>query len=139
VLYTIPFFFQTKEANIDLEGDDGGIFKRTNPTSSNGKWLCISGNVRNAECHSGDYDFQTGLAICGAQDQGTLIGAAGDRFYMVAGGDGGTAGSAQQTTPHLFFKTNQFLGVYPGTCNPYGVSLAAVNLSLPFPWSTQVG
>jgi len=118
-------------------GDDGGIYKRTNPTSSNGQWISLGGRLPVLECHSGDYDFETGLAICGAQDQGNSIGLAGDMFYKTSPGDGGVVALSRQTTPHKFYRTTQMMGYFGGGCTPLGQPVATINLTLPFPWTTS--
>jgi len=125
---------------VSLTGDDGGIFKRTNPTNSTGgKWLSLNGNIRIAECHSGDYDFASGLAICGAQDQGTSVGYAGSVFYKIGSNDGGVVATSQQTTPHKFYRTSQYMGLQPGCAiKGAGQPLRTVNITLPFPFTSQV-
>jgi len=123
-----------------IKGDDGGIFKRTIPTSTAGKWLSLNGNIRIAECHSGDYDFQSKIAICGAQDQGTSAGVAGDKFYNIGTMDGGCVVSAQQTNPHKFYRTSQGMGYATGCTPSYDTAslFRSINITTVFPWNSAV-
>lgn len=54
-----------------LEVDDGGIYFRTNPQTSNGDWFSLHGNLQNTEFHSIAYDSNSDVLIGGAQDVGT--------------------------------------------------------------------
>lgn len=54
-----------------IEVDDGGIYKRSSPTSSTGIWTGLHGNMQNAEIHSIDYDRISNILIAGTQDTGT--------------------------------------------------------------------
>ncbi len=81
----------TFDANGNLiEGDDGGIFKRTNPRGV-GDWFGMHGNLTNTEIHSIAYDSRSNTLIAGAQDVGTpyqaTAGAANWKEYTQ--GDGG--------------------------------------------------
>lgn len=54
-----------------LEVDDGGIYVRTNPQTSNGDWFSRHGNMQNTEFHSIAYDSNSDIILGGAQDVGT--------------------------------------------------------------------
>jgi len=104
------------DSNGDLlQGDDGGIWKRTNPGSYNGKWLNMNGNVkpiRSTECLSGAYDSSTNTAMCGAQDNGVMIGFPGQPWYVIAAGDGGTVGltrtiSSADNSKRWYYSSNK--------------------------------
>jgi len=95
-------------------GDDGGIYKRTNVLSPTGSWISLNSNLRVAECHSGDYDFASGYGICGAQDNGVSAGGAGTMWESIACCDGGVVATSQQTTPHQFYRTIQYMGFSSG-------------------------
>ncbi|MFC1782887.1 right-handed parallel beta-helix repeat-containing protein, partial [Planctomycetota bacterium] len=74
-----------------IEVDDGGIYKRTSPTSSSGDWYSINGNLQVMEAHSIAYDNNTDTIIVGTQDIGTPEqDSAGDLVWRtVTKGDGG--------------------------------------------------
>jgi len=121
------------DANGDLLAcDDGGIWKRTDSTSSNGKWVNMGGNIRAVECFQGRYDSTTGIAMCGNQDNGVIMGLAGQPWYVLRSGDGFSVAlsTSKQNNPRRFydffnwrnatfpFKTNAeragvSLGVHP--------------------------
>ena len=54
-----------------LEGDDGGIYRRTKPSDATGDWLSMNGNLQVAELHSAAWDSLAHTALAGAQDTGT--------------------------------------------------------------------
>jgi hypothetical protein len=74
-----------------VEGDDGGIYRRTNPTTSNGDWISMIGDLQITEYHSVDYDALTNTAIGGAQDTGTSfqVDEFNRRFDSPSRADGG--------------------------------------------------
>src|SRR5262249_57891017 len=74
-----------------LETDDGGIYRRSNPTSSTGVWTSVNGNLRVSEFVGIAYDPVNNVIIGGAQDNGVAVQSAyGDRKWReVMGGDGG--------------------------------------------------
>ena len=59
-----------------IEGDDGGLFRQSSPTNSNGNWTAIGGSgtngLRVTEIHSLAYDSHGGVLIAGAQDTGAM-------------------------------------------------------------------
>jgi len=79
-----------------IEGDDGGVYGRSDPHSNSGDWRSLIGSLQNTEFHSGAWDPIAGVAMGGAQDNGTLRQAAsGDsRWPTVMGGDGGVVAIA---------------------------------------------
>jgi len=54
-----------------IEGDDGGVYRRTNPTSSTGAWSSVNGDLRAVEFFSVAYDPKHDIIFGGAQDNGT--------------------------------------------------------------------
>ena len=54
-----------------IEGDDGGIYKRTDPELNNGDWVSLNGNLMVAEVHSAAWDANTDTIIVGTQNIGT--------------------------------------------------------------------
>ncbi len=54
-----------------IEADDGGIYRRTNPASTNGDWFSVIGTLQVTEFHDVAYDSNSNIIIGGAQDTGT--------------------------------------------------------------------
>ena len=83
------------DSDLDLiEGDDGGIFKRTSPGSPTGDWYSLNGHDESivpTESHSCDYDNRSDIIICGNQDTGTIEQTATDShtWRSASLGDGG--------------------------------------------------
>jgi len=124
------------DANGDLlESDDGGIWKRTSPTTSSGKWFSLSGNLRIQECNSGAYDFTSSIGICGAQDNGVSMGFSGQPWLSMESGDGARVRIASQFSPARVYASNQYLGMQSG-CTITDGSFEYFTLS-GFPYSTQ--
>ena len=72
------------DANGDLlTSDDGGVWKRTLPESSAGRWLNMGGNIRGAECISGKYDPISKVGMCGTQDNGVVVGLVSQPWYVL--------------------------------------------------------
>lgn len=54
-----------------IEGDDGGVYRRTIPGSNAGVWLSLIGNLVGTEFHGIAFDTNTGTVLGGTQDNGT--------------------------------------------------------------------
>ncbi len=93
------------DANGDLiEGDDGGVYKQTNPADATGDWLSLNGNLVATEYLNLAWDAVSHVAMGGTIDNSTSIqnGFVRDRWLHINGGDGGDAaindtGSAVQS------------------------------------------
>lgn len=74
-----------------IEGDDGGVYARTQPASSSGVWISLNGDLQVTEQHSVAFDPIAGIAQSGNQDNGTMRQAAADerQWAVLSGGDGG--------------------------------------------------
>ncbi len=60
------------DANGDIiEVDDGGVYRRTNPTSNAGDWFSINGDIQVTEIHDVAWDTVSDIIISGNQDTGT--------------------------------------------------------------------
>ncbi|MCC6766017.1 MAG: DUF11 domain-containing protein [Deltaproteobacteria bacterium] len=60
------------DANGDIiEGDDGGIYRRTDPGLTTGDWASVIGDLQVTEFHDIAYDTNSNIIIGGAQDTGT--------------------------------------------------------------------
>lgn len=74
-----------------IETDDGGIYRRTLPQTTNGIWTSINGNLQVAEQQSCQYDNVADLILCGNPDTGVPEQAAGggSTWDSVSVADGG--------------------------------------------------
>ena len=74
-----------------IEGDDGGVYKRTLPRSGNGDWFSLNGDLHVTEMHDIDLDSLTGTLIAGTQDNDLIVQAtAGNKQWdFLLYGDGG--------------------------------------------------
>ena len=97
-----------------LEGDDGGIFRRTNPRDATGDWFMMHGNIQPTEFHAIAYDSNSNIIIGGTQDTGTpeQTSSGSTNWRSVSTADGGvpavddTSVAGQSTR----FSSNQRLG-----------------------------
>lgn len=73
---------------------DGGIYRRSAPTSAAGTWGSVIGNLAITEVHDVDHDAVSNVYMIGTQDNGThrQISSASSRWVMSFGGDGGDVG-----------------------------------------------
>ncbi len=55
-----------------LEGDDGGVYKRTRPRSNTGDWFSLIGNLQVAEAHDVAYDRNSHTLFAGVQDDDVI-------------------------------------------------------------------
>ncbi|MFI5330271.1 MAG: autotransporter-associated beta strand repeat-containing protein, partial [Desulfobaccales bacterium] len=53
-----------------LETDDGGVYRRSDPQSSTGRWTSLNGNLQVTEIYGLSYDSNTHTVISGNQDTG---------------------------------------------------------------------
>ena len=74
-----------------IEVNDGGIYKRSSPTTDTGIWTSLNNGLGVTELHSVDYDANTKTIMGGAQDNGADEGDAfrNEPWREVEGGDGG--------------------------------------------------
>lgn len=74
-----------------LEGDDGGVYIRTSPSSATGDWISLNGSMQTTEMHSADYDGNSDVLGGGAQDnsQGSQNVTGQPEWTVLLGGDGG--------------------------------------------------
>ncbi|MCA9952474.1 MAG: proprotein convertase P-domain-containing protein, partial [Anaerolineales bacterium] len=80
------------DVNGDLiEGDDGGIYRRTSPQNNSGDWFSLNGDLQITEIHDIAYDTLSNKIISGNQDNGTSYqtAAGGSTWNILSGGDGG--------------------------------------------------
>ena len=74
-----------------IEGDDGGVYRRTLPRSNTGDWFSMNGNLHITEIHDLDLDNNTGTLIAGTQDNDLAVQLVpGDKEWdFLLYGDGG--------------------------------------------------
>jgi hypothetical protein len=74
-----------------LQSDDGGIYRRANPTSSTGTWSSVIGNLNVMEVHDLAHDRVADIILIGTQDNGTHMQQAATNpvWTLINGGDGG--------------------------------------------------
>lgn len=99
-----------------IETDDGGIYRRPLPRTSNGRWASVNGNLAVTEYHGIAYDTVSNRLIGGAQDVGTTEQrtAAGGIFDSVSTADGGDPAveDRSSTTASTRYSSFQFLGSF---------------------------
>ncbi len=103
------------DANGNLiEGDDGGLYRRTSPLSSAGTWGSVIGNLAVFEAHDVAYDSVAHVGMVGTQDNGTHIESANGSLIwtFIAGGDGGDVAIDDRSTPgqSIRYGSSQNLG-----------------------------
>jgi len=113
-----------------LETDDGGIFRRTTPSSTSplayGDWTSLNGDLQVTEEHSCFYDHAAQVIFCGNQDNGdSQQSAVGSTTWnMVPQGDNFIADGAKVAVGYngassVQYWSRQFLGGFSRrTCSP---------------------
>jgi len=102
----------SREMTVDaagnlLETDDGGIWRRTNPSNATGDWFSISNNLQVSEQHDASYDALSNITFVGTQDNDDPYqGAPNDPLWAVLlSGDGGdTAIDNQSLAPDFSLR-----------------------------------
>jgi hypothetical protein len=86
-----------------IEGDDGGVYRRTAPLTNTADWRSMNGDLQTTELHSAAWDGNTGTAIGGAQDTGSpqQSAPAGVRWASVSTADGAVAVVDDTSAPGL--------------------------------------
>lgn len=74
-----------------IQGDDGGVYKRTLPRSGTGDWISLNGDLHVTEIHDLDLDSLTDTLIAGSQDNdlGVQLAPGDKRWNFLLYGDGG--------------------------------------------------
>lgn len=73
-----------------IEADDGGVYRRTNPTGV-GSWASMIGDLNVMEVHDLDHDAVANILVIGTQDNGTHMQqtSTNPRWVHIFDGDGG--------------------------------------------------
>ena len=100
-----------------LQTDDGGIYKRTLPTSNEGSWQSLNGNLQIGEVHTARWNSTTHTAATGNQDNGANIQY--EKYqpthFVVSGGDGGVVAvnpnvGIEGSLISAIYTSSQYLG-----------------------------
>jgi hypothetical protein len=125
-----------------LEGDDGGIYKRTNPQTSTGGWTSINGNLSINQIYSVRLDTVNHTLFAGSQDTGANVqvsgaGPTGSQLWrQEQTGDGTWQGVDNTSTPfssihYVMSNTIETFNRYVYDNNNKLVSRSAVFLASP--------
>ena len=107
-----------------IQTDNGGVYRRTNPTKNEGDWYSINGDLQVAEIHSIVYDPVTRLMTIGTQDNGTQRQkkSSSDYYYLFwtrlsseilpFGGNGAVVALDNLANPgfSILYVSSQYLG-----------------------------
>ena len=97
-----------------VEGDDGGVYRRTAPLTNTGDWFSMNGDLQTTEFHNTAWDANADIIIGGAQDTGTPQQQVPGNvtWQSVSTADGGDVAVDDTGTPGLSvrYSSNQFLG-----------------------------
>src|SRR5262249_47305883 len=98
-----------------LEGDDGGIYRLTNPDGLMGlptrQWTSLNGNLMNTEIYRSAYDSLHGIVLTAEQDNATSrqVGFSSPLFLNTSSGDGSVVAVDTTSMPghaKLYFGNN---------------------------------
>ena len=96
-----------------IQGDDGGIYRRTSPRTNTGDWSSLAGNLQITEIHNIAYDRVSKTVVAGTQDVGTPMSRPGSLLWTdYTQGDGGDV-SVDDVTLAAEGKSIRYTG-YPG-------------------------
>jgi hypothetical protein len=123
-----------------IEGDDGGIYRRTSPASSAGDWFSIIGNLQVTEQHDVAYDAISDVIISGNQDTGTTqqqtVGG-NLTWDSVSTADGGDVAVDDITVPTISTRYSSFQNLGAFRRREYDTSNGLI--SEVFPTLTPLG
>ena len=99
-----------------IEGDDGGVYRRTIPANNTGIWVSLIGNLVSTEFHGIAFDTNTNTVFGGTQDNGTPQQQVADNqvWVSISTADGGDVTVDDITTPgqSVRFSSFQNLGSF---------------------------
>jgi hypothetical protein len=105
------------DANGDIiEGDDGGVYRRTVPANATGIWRSLVGNLVATEFHGVAFDSNTDTVFGGTQDNGTpqQVAPGNPVWSSISTGDGGDVAIDDASTAgqSVRYSSFQFLGQF---------------------------
>lgn len=99
-----------------IEGDDGGVYRRTKPKDNTGDWFSANGDLQTSEYHAIAWDSNANVIVAGAQDTGSSeqILSANKPYRSISTADGGVVAVDDKTTAgrSVRYSSNQFLGSF---------------------------
>jgi hypothetical protein len=100
-----------------IQGDDGGIYRRTSPGDNTGDWFSINGNLQVTEQHDIAYDTVSNIIISGNQDTGTTQQSASqsttwDSVSTADGGDVAVSVDPSNSSQSIRYSSFQYLGSF---------------------------
>jgi hypothetical protein len=122
------------DANGDVvEGDDGGVYRRTIPGNNTGIWVSVIGNLVSTEFHGIAFDTNTNTVFGGTQDNGTpQQQAANDQVWSsISTADGGDVTVDDFTTPGQSVRFSSFQGLQQLRRRTWDSSNALVSTQAP--------
>ena len=86
-----------------LEGDDGGVYKRTLPRSNQGDWITLNGDLQVTEVHDAELDRNSNILFAGTQDNDAIqqFTPGSLEWDFLLYGDGGDVNVDDTTTPGI--------------------------------------
>jgi photosystem II stability/assembly factor-like uncharacterized protein len=86
-----------------IEGDDGGIYKRTLPRTNQGVWISLNGDLQVTEIHDIVLDRNNNILFAGTQDNDAIAqNSPGSLDWtLLLYGDGGDVNVDDTTTPGI--------------------------------------
>lgn len=97
-------------SNELIEGDDGGVYRRTHPKDNTGDWFSLVGNLQVTEQHDIAYDAVSDVIISGNQDTGTTqqMSSGSLTWDSIHTGDGGDVAVDDTSTPGVSTRYSSF-------------------------------
>jgi hypothetical protein len=99
-----------------IEGDDGGVYRRTSPKDNTGDWFSANGDLQTGEYHAIAWDAVANVIVAGAQDTGSSEQVLSNNkpYRSISTADGGVVAVDDRTTPgrSVRFSSNQRLGSF---------------------------
>lgn len=122
-----------------IEGDDGGVWKRTNARTNTGDWFSLNGSgLQITEAHNVAYDANSRVVMSGNQDTGTTrqLAPGGQAWLAMHNGDGGDVAVENRSRPgfSVVYSSFQNLGnfrrtVFDAANNAVQVDFPALNVT----------
>lgn len=125
----------TDAAGRLIEGDDGGVYARLQPTSTAGSWISLNGDLQVTEQHNIAFDRVAGVALSGNQDNGSMrqTGPEAAFWAILNSGDGGDVAvdvfQAAQSDVAVSYSSAQRLNEF--SRRRYSASNASLEVSYP--------
>ncbi len=118
-----------------IEVDDGGVYRRTAPTTNTGDWFSINGTLQVGEFHDIAYDSVNHVLVAGAQDNGSPRQTAPNSSVWsdLSGGDGADVAVDNTSFPGfsvVYYSSEDLGGFTRTTYNSSGVAVRSVPVGL---------